>query len=123
MSNSAKAQCFILIPLLSLTELILLKMSTLERGVLNLTPTHTSHLTPTHTSHHTPNHDVSNYCTLSRKTTKKAAQKKKAIDRKHSGSSDDLLTGTKVSEVPGLEDYTVKVCVHTVVTGRKRTLA
>lgn len=76
-------------------------MSTLERPLL-----HTR--TPNHTfsgGSHTPTHDVSNYCTLSRK----ASKKKKLLDRKHSGSSDDLLTGTRVSKVPELEEYTVKV--------------
>ena len=68
------------------------------------TPTHATR-TPTHAASLTPTHDISNYCTLSRK----ASKKKKTLDRQRSGSSDDLLTGTRVSKVPELEEYTVKV--------------
>ncbi len=79
---------------------------------LGVSPTHTPHHTPHHTprhtsSHLTPTHDVSNYCTLSRKASN---QKKATLDRKQSESIDDLYTGTRVSKVPELQEYTVKVC-------------
>jgi hypothetical protein len=80
-----------------------LQLKAMDRvGVANHTPTHTP-------SHATPTHDISNYCTLSRKTSKKSQKKKTVLDRKHSGSSEDLYTGTKVSKVPEAHDYTVKV--------------
>jgi len=85
-----------------------------ERGVMTpRTPSHMRNHTPTHTAggaganSRTPTHDVSNYCTLSRKNKKTGAAKKKSLDKRYSGSHDNLFTGTKVSKVPESEGHVV----------------